>query len=229
MRSARVVLSLLLALALPTSARASDPPPASQATVQIALRTLGWTRPLGRMSQSGLDVTRAIEGAFPLILDLGGKVTRHIFVGAYLGFNLGKVGSAYDTLCQGSVSCNANNVRIGLQIQAHLRPASRLNPWFGMGAGSEATTITAESRVGNYTQTLGGTSSFQGPEYLHLSSGLDYRTNDVWGFGPFVAFTVGRYQTTTARNVAGINRTTAISEPASHQWLMIGVRGVLFP
>lgn len=212
----------------PAVARGQEPP-ASNGTVQLGLRTLGWSFPVGKMSGTGRPVGEAIRGAFPLVLDLGGKVTPYLFLGAYLGFNQGVVGKAYGVLCQRTVTCSANNVRIGLQVQLHLRPSRRLNPWVGLGLGTEATTITAESRVGNYTQTLGGTSSFQGIELLHATLGLDHRSAEVWGWGPFVTFTSGRYQTTTARNVAGTNRTSAIDDPALHHWVMFGFRGVLFP
>lgn len=217
------------ALALATPAQGREPPPPSTETVQLGIRTFGWAFPLGTMSGTGRPVSEAIKGAFPLMLDLGGKLFPSVFLGAYLGFNPGVVGGAYDLLCQKTVSCSANNVRIGLQVQFHLRPSHRLNPWIGLGFGTEATTITAESRVGNYTQTLGGTSSFQGIEYLHTTLGLDHRLEEVWGYGPYMTFTTGRYQTTTARNVSGTNRTSAIDDPSLHHWVIIGLRGVLFP
>lgn len=230
MRGRRLATAAAAAVALACpGARGEGPPEAAHETVQIGLRSLGWSVPMGKMSENGRPVTQAIKGAFPLILDLGGKISRRFFVGAYLGFNPGIEGSIFKDLCRGDVTCTANNVRVGLQVQLHLRPAARINPWVGLGVGSEATTITAESRIGNYTQTRGGTSSFQGIELMHLVLGADYRAHEVWGFGPFVAFTLGRYQTTTARNVLGNNKTNAIDLPANHQWLIAGVRVVIFP
>ncbi len=229
-RRLRTSWALAAALLAPATAAGREPvPEASNETVQLGLRTMGWSFPVGRMNRSGRPVSEAIRGAFPLLLDLGGKLTRHVFVGGYLGFNAGRVGEAFGVLCAGSVSCSANNVRIGLQVQVHLRPARRLNPWVGLGFGTEATTITAESRVGDYTQTVGGTSSFQGIELLHATLGLDHRAAEVWGYGPYVTFTAGRYETTTVRSVVGTNRTSAIEDPSIHHWILFGFRGVLFP
>ncbi|MCU0657952.1 MAG: hypothetical protein MUF64_22630 [Polyangiaceae bacterium] len=220
---------LLLGGALPAPAAASEPPRAANETVQLGLRSLGWAIPFGRMSRAGVPVSDTISGAFPMMLDLGGKISPRLFLGAYLGFNVGYAGDAYSELCQRSVSCSANNVRLGLQAQLHLRPARRLNPWIGLGFGTEATTVTAETRINNITQTLGGTSSFQGIEYLHMTLGLDFRAEEIYGYGPYVTFTTGSYETTTARNTSGTNRTRAIPDPSLHHWLTIGIRLILFP
>jgi hypothetical protein len=190
--------------------------------------------PFGRFSSSGRQITDGIQGAIPLILDVGGKPFDRFFVGGYLGFNPGLVGQQYRALCSGDVSCSANNVRLGLEVQFHLFPASHYNPWIGAGFGIEATTIAVDSDVSSTdstqtTATRGGAGSFQGPEILHLMGGFDNRLSETFGFGPFLAFTLGRYETITSRNSIGVNRTLAINSSSTHAWAMAGVRLVLFP
>lgn len=210
----------------------AGPPPASS-SVQIFVRT-GLSMPVGRFSASGRPLTEGIQGAVPLILDVGGKPLDRLFVGAYLGFNPGLVGEQYRKLCTGDVSCSANNVRLGIEVQVHLFPASHYNPWVGVGVGIEATTISVDSNEASADSSQlaaarSGAGSLQGPELLHLMGGFDNRLSDTFGFGPFVAFTLGRYETITSRNSVGVNRTLAITSPATHGWLMAGVRLVLFP
>jgi hypothetical protein len=218
----------------PGPASSGGPQPATESTpepstdVQFAVRSLGWSFPLGTLAAGGADVTQAIKGAFPFILDLGGKIGAHVFAGIYLGFNPGPVGRAFDGLCKGDVTCAANNVRLGFQVQYHLLPHARTNPWVGYGLGFEAVTIVAESSVRGDHETKGGTTSFQGPELAHLSGGVDYRLSESFGFGPFVALTLGRYSTRNVHSQLGQASTYSV-DPATHAWLLFGVRSVLFP
>jgi hypothetical protein len=210
----------------------AGPPPVSSG-VQIFIRT-GVAMPLGRFSAGDRSLSEGIQGAIPLIVDVGGKPFDRFFVGAYLGFNPGLVGKPYRDACAGGVSCGANNVRLGVEVQFHLFPAAHYNPWIGVGLGIEATTISVDSNdtstdTAAVTQARAGAGSFQGPELLHLMGGFDNRISETFGIGPFVAMTVGRYETVTARSSVGVNRTLAISNPSTHEWLMAGVRLVLFP
>lgn len=213
-------------------AASGGPPPVSSG-VQIFIRT-GASVPVGRFSASGGLISDGIRGTVPLILDVGGKPFDRFFVGAYLGFNPGLVGPQYRAVCSGDVSCAANNVRLGLEVQFHLFPASHYNPWIGAGFGIEATTIAVDSDVSSTdstqtTATRGGAGSFQGPEILHLMGGFDNRLSETFGVGPFVALTLGRYETVTSRNSVGVNRTLALDSSSMHGWLMLGVRLALFP
>lgn len=225
--SPRAACGLLAAalLAAPAPARAEAPP--AHDTVQIALRSLGWSIPIGRMNKPGQPISNLIPGAFPVILDFGGKLTRHVLLGGYLGFNVGLIGDSFEGVCTRNVSCSLTNVRLGIQAQVHLRPHALLNPWIGVGFGTEATTLTVEALSSG--STTGGGGSFQGPEYLHASSGVDYRFHETFGVGPFAALTLGTYDRRTIRNDAGVNKTKSIDDPSIHAWVMVGLRGVLFP
>jgi hypothetical protein len=59
-------------------------------------------------------------------------------------------------------------------------------------------------------------------------AGLDFRLSRTFGIGPVVDFSFGQYRTLSVE-VNGETTEAAIQNKALHEWLLIGVRLVLFP
>ena len=58
--------------------------------------------------------------------------------------------------------------------------------------------------------------------------GLDFRLSHGFGLGPFVDFSLGT-NTKDDNKVNSASSSQSIDQTAGHQWLTLGVRGVLFP
>ena len=121
-----------------------------------------------------------------------------------------------------NATCVGVGVRIGAEIQYHILPAGALNPWLGYGLGYEAA---------GYGMSYPGydeTASASGFEFAHFMAGLDIRLSHGFGLGPFVDFSMGTYSKVDDK-VNGVTSSESIDRTAGHQWLTLGVRGVVFP
>jgi hypothetical protein len=199
-----------------------DAPPANKG-FQMALR-MGYAIPLG--SATGApndDLSKTFGGQVPFLAELGGKITPNILIGGYLGLAIGGYGSGLDAACKPSnVSCVTASLRIGAQIQYHILPAEKLNPWIGYGIGIESSGVAAKSPTNEVSVAAAGF------DYAHFTAGFDYRLNKQVGIGPVVDLSVGQYSK-VVQKVNGQENSGDIKEKALHQWLTFGVRLVLFP
>ena len=84
-----------------------------------ATRTRTWRSPSSRGLSS------------PLITDIGGKIIPELFLGAYLGANVGAVGDDVSALCneaRAKVRSRRHVLRIGILAQYHILPAGKVDP-----------------------------------------------------------------------------------------------------
>jgi len=225
-------------------ATASNPPPAGAAAqtgpveddeksdapkartgFQMALRT-GVAIPLGELEKDG-KMSDFTGVQVPVIIDLGGKIIPNLFLGGYLGISVGgAAGKLADTCDKASLSCTSIGGRIGAQIQYHIIPEGKINPWIGYGIGYELLGVSGE---GNNVKLSAATA---GIEFAHLMAGADFRISKGFGIGPFADFSIGQYSVATVEStVAGktTKRDGDIENTAIHQWLMLGARFVFFP
>jgi hypothetical protein len=209
---------------LPTRAQAADPPPPTKG-FQLALRA-GIAAPFGYLSATTL-MSDALSVQGPLLVDVGGKPIRQLFIGAYLGVAVGGAAGQIAKNCNDlGVSCIGVGGRGGLLVEANLRPGEAVNPWVGAGFGYE---------LGYSSGSAPGTtiSNFvRGFEYTHLLGGIDFRLQEWFGIGPFLDFSIGKYDFAQSRsNAGGLGETRGgdITEKAFHYWLIVGPRAVLLP
>jgi hypothetical protein len=161
------------------------------------------------------------QGAFTV--DIGGKFHPNWFVGGYLGLGVGGAAGRLDDGCKSAgLSCATATFRLGAQIQYNVLPGERVNPWFGYGIGLESTAASA-SAGGRTISTTG-----VGPEFAHLMGGVDFRLSHGFGIGPFIDFSIAQYSTAKMEGGSG-SQSGSIEDKALHEWLQIGVRGVVFP
>jgi hypothetical protein len=201
----------------------SEAPPA-RSGFQMAVRT-GYSLPLGQVSgDANSGQSDIFGGHVPIMVDLGGKVSDHVFVGGYLGLGFGGAGNKLEPICSRSdVTCIQVSLRIGAEIQYHFSPAERTNPWIGYGIGLESTGIGANSSTGNATTTV------VGPEFARFMAGVDFRLSPGFGIGPYADITLGQYSNSATKNSIGVNQSSDITNTALHEWLTFGIRGVVFP
>lgn len=202
----------------PEEKRHDAPPP--HTGFQVAARA-GVAIPLGDAAKD-MPLSDGLGAQFAAIVDIGGKVIPQIFIGAYLGANVGAVGSQTSKDCDQvqASGCLGLTYRIGVQLQYHIIPDGKVDPWIGYGIGYEATRVTGSSSGTTFSTTL------VGPEYGHILAGVDFRLTKIFGIGPFVDFSFGKY-TNVSSQPSG--RSADITDTAMHEWLTIGAKFLFFP
>jgi len=96
-------------------------------------------------------------------------------------------------------------------------PDGEVNPWVGYGIGYEAVGFGMVFASQGFATTLAGY------EFAHVMGGADFRMNRVFGLGPFVDVSFGRY---TDRDSAD---ELDDGEQATHGWATFGIRVAFFP
>jgi hypothetical protein len=198
-----------------------DAPPAHTG-FQIAARA-GAAIPLGDAAK-GAALSDGLGAQFAAIVDIGGKIIPQIFLGAYLGGNVGATGNETSKQCDKYMAtCVAFTYRIGVQLQYHIIPDGKVDPWIGYGIGYEVSRIAGSTNGQSFSVTL------VGPEYGHVLAGVDFRLTRIFGIGPFVDFSFGKYTNDTRVPEPVPGRSTDIADTAMHEWLTFGAKFLFFP
>ena len=201
-----ITLSTLGILGLSNLALAQTPP--ERVGFQMDIRT-GYSLPMGSFVKD-VDLSNAVSGQVPFIVDIGGKPIPELFIGGYFGLGIGGAGGQLKDNCP---NCNSVGLHFGAEVQYHILPAGFVNPWIGYGLGFESSAVGDSSSIG-----------FGGFEFARFMGGADFRINRVFGVGPFVDLSMATYST-----VSDGDTSVSIPETATHEWLTLGVRFVFFP
>lgn len=218
------VIAALVALAQPASARGrrawrGDDRMANLG-FEAALRT-GFAIPYGEAAE-GSTLSKLTAGVIPFQLDLGYRVTPHVFGGLLVS-----AGPALGGDCASGFSCSAAQVRVGGQVHVHLAPRAALDPWIGLGFGYEYLHTKTETTL-PFVGTLTSTTNLHGMEFAQLQMGGDLRFGPQLGVGLFVNLSVGQYFSTESRS-GDLTQTGDISNRALHGWVTFGARIVMNP
>jgi hypothetical protein len=204
------------------------PPPFGRHGFQMAFRT-GLSIPIGSAKDVDPEDVTTIGGRssmsdlaswqIPVQLDVGGKPNKYFFLGGYVGFGFGLASGELSGSCDRlRLDCRAMSFRIGAQVHYSVSPDEWVNPWLGYGLGYTSLSVGDD----------GQETSFRGFDFGHFMAGLDLRVSRMFGIGPFVDFTVGKYaHRTIDTNAASVSRD--IDGRSFHYWLTIGPRIVLLP
>ena len=206
----RKILAIAVVAALFAAGTAEAQAPAkSESGFTMGLR-LGYAIPMG--DAAGLaTMDDFFGGSVPLWVDLGYRIDRSMFIGAYLQYAFGTVGDPFNATCTASgIDCSASTLRIGAEFLYKFMPDASFAPWVGVGIGYEVTSITA-SVAGASAST-----DFSGFEFVNLQLGGDFKVGSNFALGPYVALSVAQYST-----VAGA---TGFSK-GTHEWLQFGLKG----
>jgi hypothetical protein len=219
----------LLAAAFPAVAAepAREREPENGFTLSIRA---GYGIPLGKFATttngSSGNLSDEFTGQIPIWLDLGYRFKRNFVVAAYLqvGYPFlnqdgpGLVGN--ECHLTATTSCNGNvSVRIGAEFLYYFTRDGDWQPWGGIGAGYERTLYTIKDGQGGE-----GTIAYSGWEFLNLQLGANYRVSPKFGFGPYVAFSLGQYGSVDVSS-GGNSQTIDISQKELHEWLQFGLQG----
>jgi len=157
----------------------------------------------------------------PFLVEVGFKVHPLLLIGGYGALSLGGVASTFANAqgCNTGRACGSVDLRVGLQLQVHFRPAALLNPWVSYGLGYES--VSASSSGGG-TAPTGET--YSGFEFARFGGGVDLRLSRYFGFGPFVQVDFGTY---TGEHLAEPTATQDANIPntALHEWFTAGEGG----
>lgn len=218
------VWSVACLVLMPAIGRAEETPPARRG-FQLALRT-GVAIPFGNVTPA-TAMSDALSPQVPLLLDVGWKPIRHLFLGAYLGGTIGgAAGQIADTCNENGINCIGVGFRGGLLAEVNIRPDHFVNPWAGLGFGYE---------IGGSGGTQGRSSidnSVRGFELVRVLTGVDFRLQEYFGIGPFLDVSFGRYDYAASRiDLGGLVSKLGgdVNDKALHVWLLAGVRLVLLP
>jgi hypothetical protein len=195
---------------------------------------LGYGIPMGEASEDA-DLSDRISGMVPLQLDLGYRVSPAFSIGGYVMYGVGFPGDDLSRICDaaedfpgGSASCSARDVRLGVQAQYHFQPKKKLDPWLGAGFGYEWLTLGSDLSGGGLRED--SSTGVKGWEFINLQAGLDFKVAPGLALGPFLSFSIAEYSSfsfsCSGNACGGITSASGdIDNEASHQWLLLGVRG----
>lgn len=198
----------------------SKPAPPARTGFQIAVRP-GVAIPMGSVLKDANGKTEAMSDSFgpqfSTTIDIGAKIIPQLFLGGYLGVNVGGVGGVLSDACKAAnASCSSVSLRIGIEAQYHIIPDGKINPWVGYGIGFESSAFSFASKG------LTTSSGIAGPEFAHLMGGVDFRLTKVFGLGPYADLSVAQYTSTSGSS-------QEIKDKALHEWLTLGVKFIFFP
>lgn len=207
--------------AKPAEQPAEGEGPPARTGFQMAIRG-GAAIPFGEIAKNQkLNDVFGPQAAFSL--DIGGKVIPNLFIGGYLGLNIGGAGGKAGDVCSSNnLTCTSATIRLGVEAQYHILPDGKINPWVGYGIGIESSGL-GQSKNG---QTVTVTAT--GWEFAHLMAGADFRISKTFGIGPVVDFSIAQYSRTATSGGLG-DSSSDIKDKTLHEWLTIGARLVLFP
>src|SRR5262245_20773759 len=156
----------------------------------------------GQVAANGPDLSEVVAGQVPLEFDFGALLRNGLFLGVYLHYGFGVLGSASANACDDverlspgtEVDCGAFDIRAGVLLEYHLGAETKrkaADPWLGMTFGYEHLQSEAAARNAALSATI--TQSVSGFEYFSGQFGVDLALADWFALGPYMAFTLGSY------------------------------------
>jgi len=77
------------------------------------------------------------------------------------------------------------------------------------------------------TDLTSGSLDFGGLEFAHFMGGADFRISRVFGVGPFIDLSLGKFSKVS--NDTNFSSTSGDAQHATHAWIMLGARFVFLP
>jgi hypothetical protein len=211
--------SLLAASAIvaPAVAQVADADPTG---IEVGAR-IGYGRALGSRVE-GARLEDTWDGAWPLALDIGYRLTPHLYLGGtliYMPLQLDKTHLGCNTeLVDGPGDCSGSAARLAFDAQ-WLLARSWYATWIAAGFGVERMTINYRSGC------LDGPFSTEdtGVEFGHLEIGIGARLQPGLVIGPFVQYAAGMFLAST---ISGSCRRggSDIPDKAVHGSVLWGLR-----
>ena len=205
----RFPMAVAALLAFPIAATAAPTGP------EIALRT-AYAVPLGEVV-SDLGIRDVTSGGIPVWIDVGYRFKPKLYAGLY-----GSYGFLFAGTCGAGNDCSQHDVRVGGDLQFHLTPDARFDPWFGIGIGYEWLTYS------EVRSTAGQEATVRGLESLMLQGGVHAAVAPGLRLGPFAAVSLGTYTDGSTSGILG-SSSGSLTDRRPHFWLTFGFRGAFNP
>src|SRR5262245_26207499 len=151
------------------------------ADILLMLRS-GYGLAGGQVAANGPDLSEVVAGQVPLEFDFGALLRNGLFLGVYLHYGFGVLGSASANACDDverlspgtEVDCGAFDIRAGVLLEYHFGAGTKrkaADPWLGMTFGYEHLQSEAAARNAALSATI--TQSVSGFEYFSGQFGVD--------------------------------------------------------
>lgn len=212
MRSRLAVL--LAVLASPAAAQL----PGADSGLLVSFRA-GYGVPFGEVARDGAPVGDLVRAKLPLALDLGYRFGGRVQGALYVEL----APAAIEVSCPPGVSCSASDVRLGLAVQLHAAPSSRVDPWIAVGFGIEVmnAAYVPAAGAGRWEYAWSGVE-------LPVEAGVDLRLADRFTLGPFVHASFAQFTSFTQRPPGGTTVSGSIDDRETHGWLGLGLKATLW-
>lgn len=209
-------LAVMATLWAQTGARAQEAGPAATAPeeaqaspslgVELGLR-VGFQAGVGYIYKNApsatgeprdLKLTDAANGALPVMLEAGYRLSPQLSIGVY-----GQLAPVFlktnEQSCPEGFDCSSMKWDFGAQALYHFSPEKGFDPWVGLGLGVEILHSEVSGSVqvpvpggGTVPATTQVSVTDRGPE-LNVSAGGDFRLGQSLRVGPFLTVTLAQY------------------------------------
>jgi hypothetical protein len=207
-------LAALLTTVGPVAAQEPEPSPAVSVVapppddlsghVVLAPRA-AYAVPMGA-ADSLMDQRTFVRAGPTAGFDLAVGISRYVAVQGRFDYGWFSAGNQ----CPAGQNCSATMTAFGLGLDYHLVNGGAFDPWMRAGAGYRIMTYTLPGSEGTY----------RGMDWMHLAVGGDWYGLRKLGFGPYLAFDLGQYDSRPTR-------VGAAASSAIHTFLSVGLRVVL--
>lgn len=244
-----LIPSLVVAATCVTaSAHAQDVPEAKRdgwlppRAFEIGMRAglgLGFGESLQRNNGDRVRLVDSGNFTVPLWLDLGVRIHRNFYVGAFGQYQYVNPKRGVDSFCERNAAtgverdeCSAYTLMGGLMGRVHFLPSSSADPWIGVGFAYEYLKEgwTDATPIGRAEQSA----SFKGFQFFNLQAGADFDLGGGWKLGPYAAFALTQFTRVNA-SLTGAGPLSAsfdgpiseVGETRIHGWTNVGIRGLV--
>jgi hypothetical protein len=174
--------------------------------------------PYGKPASGPTSLRDVVSTLAPGMLELGGQITPHFYIGGYGAYARGSAGSSLESVCA-EADCSVYGARLGLAIEVRILTEAP-SPWVGYAVGWSAEEIDVETDAGKEQTAYGGI------DIANLTGGVDFAISRSVIFGPYagVGFSMYLYR---VQAVDGVGEGQGIDDPALHGFIQLGVRAAL--
>ncbi len=201
----------------------ANPTPTDRSPLPTGLRVggrFGIAIPFGK-AEEGVTLSDSIGTVYPLELDVGAQLSRHIYLGLYGAYAPGSPGGDAKTACD-SVDCSVYAARIGLQGEYRFADRGTSTPWVGYGIGWSGEEIDQSQSDGKHQTAYGGI------DLATLTGGFDLRVGKSFLVGPYGGLGLSMYLYHVDA-IDGTGDNSSVGSPPLHGFMQIGARAQFFP
>jgi hypothetical protein len=213
---------LVMATAGAAWAQSVEPEPTG---FEIGLRA-GYALPFGELLP-GRALSDTAKGGVPFIVDLGYRLTPHLYVGGLLSYAVLRVNKTElgcnTQVIDGPGDCSGTALRFAPDVQYRQVLGGDLVAWGDAGLGVELLRIRYDE--GGFGLPGPISNSWSGVEIAHVEAGLGKRLHPRLVVGPFASYAVGQFRS-AASSGNGRTQSADITDKRLHAWLILGVRAM---